>query len=103
MKLKLNGRRYLVEYDKFQEKVGSIIMPENASERSRLATVLAVGFAGEDEPELFCKPGDRILLNWYDGKRIHLPGRELYGSQVDEERHRIIDEAEVKAIVTEED
>lgn len=86
----LYGDRLLVLCDEMVDKVGSIIMPNQHSERSRTAKVIAVG----NKVEHYV-PGDSILLSWYTGVHIHLPGKELFGTRVDEDRHRIVREEEI--------
>lgn len=88
----LFGDRLLLLCDAMAEKVGSIIMPKQHSERSRTATVVATG-----DRVVNYMVGDRVLLSWYTGVHIHLPGQEFFGIPVDEDRHRIVREEEVLA------
>jgi co-chaperonin GroES (HSP10) len=91
MTLTLFGRRVLLLLDAIAErKIGSIILAEKHSERSRTATVVAVG---NDVTEY--RAGDRVLLSWYTGVHLHLIGEELFGVPVDEDRHRIVRDEEI--------
>jgi hypothetical protein len=94
----VNGNTFFVEYDDFVDKVGSIYVSEKHGEGSRIATIVEA--SSEDG---FYKIGDRILLNWYAGKRIDLPGKKLYGREIIPDRHRVVFESEVIARVIEED
>lgn len=82
--LPLGDRIYLV-MDEFVEKIGSIFVSETHSERSRTGTVKAVG---EDVKSL--KVGDRVLISFYTGIKLHTP--ETYSH---EDLHRIVREGEV--------
>jgi co-chaperonin GroES (HSP10) len=90
MKLELFGTRLLILCDEMVEKIGRIIVPEKHSERSRTAVVVACG----DRVENY-QTGDKILLSWYTGVHLHLPGAELFGVPVDEDRHRLVREDEI--------
>lgn len=81
------GDRLYVVMDDFTQKIGSLIVPETHSERSRIGTVASVG---DDVRNL--KPGDRILISFYTGIKLHLP--EFYSH---EDLHRIVREGEVLA------
>lgn len=95
---KFSGHTYFVEYEDFQAKEGSIILPESHREGTRVATIVDASPGSESY-----KIGDKVLLGWFSGKRIHLPGRTLYGRKVDEERHRIVYENEIYAKVKKEE
>ena len=86
------GNRMYILLDEFQEQVGQIYMPQKHSEQDRFATVIACG----DEVTMY-EEGDRILVSYYAGNRIH-----LIKYNITDDRHRIISEEEVKAKVTEE-
>ena len=90
MQLEVYGSRLLVLCDEMNEKVGSIIMPGKHAERSRTARVLSVG----DKVEHY-QAGDKILISWYTGVHLHLPGHNLFDIPVDEDRHRMIMESEI--------
>jgi co-chaperonin GroES (HSP10) len=91
MKLELFGHRILILCDAVSErKIGSIILADQHSERSRTATVVTVG----DKVTNYAA-GDKVLLSWYTGVHLHLIGEELFGSVVDEDRHRLVMEDEL--------
>jgi len=94
--LNLYGNRLLLWCDDLEQKVGSIIVAQQHSERSRTATVVAVGDGVENY-----RPGDKVLLSWYTGVHLHLLGKELFGQPVDEDRHRIVREDELLGKLTE--
>jgi co-chaperonin GroES (HSP10) len=71
-----------------------ISLPENHHERSRVGLVKQVG---DGVTKYF--PGDRVLLSVYAGVRIHLIGREIDGEPIDEDRHRIIRQEEILAVL----
>ena len=89
LKLSPWGDRLYVILDEPKESVGSIILPERHSERSRVATVSAIG---EDVKHI--KVGDKVLISYYTGVFIHLP--DLAYRAV-EDRHRIVREDEILA------
>ena len=96
MTLHLYGKRILVFCDAVAErKVGSIILADKHAERSRIATILAVG----DEVKNYYV-GDRVLLSWYTGVHLHVFGDTLFGTEVDEDRHRLVNEDEILAKIT---
>ena len=91
MQLTLFGNKILILCDAISEKkIGSIIIPEGRSERSRTAVVVAVG----DSVKNYV-PGDTVLLSWYTGVHLHLDGKDLFGVPVDEDRHRIVRDEEI--------
>jgi co-chaperonin GroES (HSP10) len=96
MKLKLRGERVLLILDPVEErKVGSIIVSETHSERTRIGTIVEIG------PEVNeYAVGNRVLISWYTGTRIHLIGvnfdyGELVGKKVDEDTLRVTTQAEI--------
>lgn len=97
MKIKLFDDRLFAILGEVQEKkIGSIIIPGSHSERSRIGVVMEVG------PEVKnYAVGDRILVSWYSGTRIHLDGDELYGKPVVEDAFRVLREAEILGKVLE--
>ena len=95
MKLEIFGNRLLLLCDELSDKIGSIIMPGKHSERSRTATVLAVG----DKVENY-KVGHTVLISWYTGVHLHLVGKELFDTPVDEDRHRIVRDEEILGRLT---
>ena len=72
--IKLLGDRLLVERDKTEEKIGSIIVPENAKEVPLEGTIIGVGEGkrGEDGKtiQMSVKKGDRVLFGRYSGTEI---------------------------------
>jgi co-chaperonin GroES (HSP10) len=91
MKLGLYGKRILIFCDEISErKVGSLIISDKRAERSRVATILAVGGDVKNY-----QVGDRVLLSWYTGVHLHVFGDTLFGETVDEDRHRLVNEDEL--------
>lgn len=91
MTLSLFGKRLLIRCDEIAErKVGSIIISDKHAERSRVATILAVGTDVKNY-----HIGDRVLLSWYTGVHLHVFGDTLFGETVDEDRHRLVNEDEL--------
>ena len=91
MNLTLFGNRILLLCDAISEKkIGSIIIPEGRSERSRTAVVIAIG-----DGVINYRVGDSVLVSWYTGVHIHLDGKDLFGVPVDEDRHRIVRDEEI--------
>ena len=82
-----------VSINKFGERV-EIALPENHHERSRIGLIKQVG-----EGVTKYAPGDRVLLSVYAGVRIHLIGRDIDGEPIDEDRHRIIRQEEIVAVL----
>jgi chaperonin GroES len=75
VKIKPLDDRVLVEQVKeTEEKVGSIIVPDSAKEKPRMAKVVAVG-TDEDLKELI-KVGDTILYSKYSGDEIKMDDKE---------------------------
>lgn len=75
MKIKPLDDRVLVEQVKeTEDKVGSIIVPDTAKEKPRMAKVVAVG-TDEDLKELI-KVGDTILYSKYSGDEIKMDDKE---------------------------
>jgi co-chaperonin GroES (HSP10) len=96
MVLTLYGSRLLILCDEMAEKVGRIFVADKHSERSRTATVVAVG----DEVKNY-QVGDKVLLSWYTGVHLHLIDKELFGIPVDEDKHRLVMEGEILGKLTE--
>ncbi len=97
----------LIVCDEMAEKEGMIILPENHSERSRIATVIAIGPGtlngkGELVPPIL-KVGDRVIIKWHVGDHLHLPGKtmDINGKEekIDEIRFRIIRCCEAQAVI----
>lgn len=99
------GDKVLVLRDGTPDTVGSIVIPEVAkeSERPFWCTVVAVGLGGVTPTNktsvgghevwtrkpMWVKPGDRVLINRYEGPRVSLNGVE----------HLCIEHTDIKAIV----
>lgn len=97
MKLQLfDDRLFAILGEVEEKKIGSIIIPGSHSERSRIGVVMETG------PDVInYKVGDKILVSWYTGTRIHLDGDELYGKPVVEDAFRILRESEILGKVME--
>ncbi len=79
--------RVLVEQVEEEEKVGSIIIPESAKEKPRMATVIAVG-TDEDLQE-HVKTGDTIIYSKYSGDEL----------KIDDKEYLIVQRGDILAIV----
>ena len=80
MTVKPLGDRILVKRLEEEDKVGSIIVPDTAKEKSQKAEVVAVGEGKKtDEGKLVSlevKKGDQILIGKYAGTDIKIDGEE---------------------------
>lgn len=106
--LKVYGDRVVIVLDEMAEytvykdpTTGKVFRLSNAdehSERTRFATVMAVG----DDPETInrFKPGDRIIMSWHGGTRIHLLDKTIYGRVWPEDLLRIVRTEEILASFT---
>ena len=74
MNIKPLDDRVLVEQVEEEEKVGSIIIPESAKEKPRMAKVIAVG-TDEDLQEVI-KVGDSVLYAKYSGTEVELENKK---------------------------
>ena len=74
MNIKPLDDRVLVEQMEEEEKVGSIIIPESAKEKPRMAKVIAVG-TDEDLQELI-KVGDTVIYSKYSGDELKMDDKE---------------------------
>lgn len=74
MKIKPLDDRVLVEQMEEEEKVGSIIIPESAKEKPRMAKVIAVG-TDEDLQE-YIKEGDTVIYSKYSGDELKMDDKE---------------------------
>ena len=72
----------------------TMAIPEQHHERSRIGIVKQVG-----EEVTRYAPGDKVLLSVYAGVRIHLIDKEIDGEPIDEDRHRIIRQEEIVAVL----
>lgn len=74
MNIKPLDDRVLVEQVAEEEKVGTIIIPDTAKEKPRMAKVIAVG-TDEDLKELV-KVGDTVIYSKYSGDEIKVGDHE---------------------------
>lgn len=75
MNIKPLDDRVLVEQLQEEEsKVGSIIIPDTAKEKPRMAKVVAVGT--DEELKEMVKAGDTIIYSKYSGDEIKLDDKE---------------------------
>jgi chaperonin GroES len=100
----------LIVIDPMVEKVKGLYMPQDHGERSRVATVVAVGpgmtnHNGELVPPLL-KVGDRVVIKWHTGDHLHLPGKtmEVFGktTDIDEITFRIMRSCDALSVIEEE-
>jgi len=64
----------LVEPTEWEEKVGSILIPDTAKEKPQVGKVVAVGT--DEELKKMFKEGDRILYGKYAGDEIKVAGKK---------------------------
>lgn len=75
MKIKPLDDRVLVEQIKEDEgKVGSIIIPDTAKEKPRMAKVVAVGT--DEELKKLIKVGNKVIYSKYSGDEIKVGDKE---------------------------
>ena len=89
----LHDRIIIERLEEGEQRVGGIIIPDNAKEKPQQGKVIAVG-AGKIKDDgkrvpLDVKAGDTILFGKYSGQEIKIDGQE----------HLIMREDEVLAIV----
>lgn len=87
MNIKPLDDRVLVEQLEEEEKVGSIIIPDTAKEKPRMAKVIAVGT--DEELQEHVKAGDTILYSKYSGDEI----------KIDDKEYLIVQRGDILAIV----
>ncbi len=87
MNIKPLDDRVLVEQVEEEEKVGSIIIPESAKEKPRMAKVIAVG-TDEDLQE-HIKVGDTIIYSKYSGDEL----------KIDDKEYLIVQRGDILAVV----
>lgn len=92
------GYRLLIEIPKKEEKVGSIIIPDNTRDREQTASivgrVLSMGDDAYVDPDKYptgpwCKVGDWVVFRAYSGTRIKIDGNE----------YRLINDDTVEGVV----
>ena len=97
MRLSLRDDRLFVILNKVEaKKIGSLYVPDNHDERSRIGEVKEVG-----PGVMGYQAGDKVLVSWYTGTRIHLPGETMYGEPIDEDSFRVLRECEILGQVLE--
>jgi len=83
----LDDRVLVEQIEEEVEKVGSIIIPDTAKEKPRMAKVIAVG-TDEDLQE-HIKEGDTIIYSKYSGDEI----------KIDDKEYLIVQRGDILAIV----
>ena len=73
MNIKPLADRVLVLPAPAEEKVGGIIIPDTAQEKTQIAVVIAVG---DDKEKIKVKDGDRIMYDKYSGTSIKIEGED---------------------------
>ena len=87
MNIKPLDDRVLIEQVEEEEKVGSIIIPDSAKEKPRMAKVIAVG-TDEDLQE-HIKEGDTIIYSKYSGDEL----------KIDDKEYLIVQRGDILAVV----
>ena len=75
MTIKPLADRVLVLPAQAEEKVGGIIIPDNAKEKPQRGKVVAVGDGTKDE-EMILKVGDEVLYGKYAGTELENDGEK---------------------------
>lgn len=88
MNIKPLDDRVLVEQLEEEEKVGTIIIPDTAKEKPRMAKVVAVGT--DEELQELIKKGDTVIYSKYSGDEI----------KIDNNEYLIVQRGDILAIVT---
>jgi len=83
----LDDRVLVEQVEEEVEKVGSIIIPDTAKEKPRMAKVIAVG-TDEDLQE-HIKEGDTVIYSKYSGDEI----------KIDDKEYLIVQRGDILAIV----
>lgn len=73
MKIKPLADRVLVQPAPAEEKIGGIIIPDNAKEKPLRGLIMATGNGTKDE-EMILKEGDTVLYGKYSGTELELDG-----------------------------
>ena len=87
MNIKPLDDRVLVEQVEEEEKVGSIIIPETAKEKPRMAKVIAVGT--DEDLQDHIKVGDTIIYSKYSGDEL----------KIDDKEYLIVQRGDILAVV----
>ncbi len=66
--------RVLVEPVEFEERVGSIIIPDTAKEKPSVGKIIAVGT--DEELQKILKVGDQVIVGKYAGEEIKVDGKK---------------------------
>ena len=77
----LHDRIIVHRLDEGEQRVGGIIIPDNAREKPQQGSVIAVGngaLKGGKRKALDVKVGDHILFGKYSGQEIRLDGQEVF-------------------------
>ncbi len=74
MNIKPLDDRVLIEQMEEEKKVGSIIIPESAKEKPRMAKVIAVGT--DEELQELIKVGNTVIYSKYSGDEIKVDDKE---------------------------
>ena len=93
-KIAPEGKRLLVQLNSIKEckTKGGIIIPDDHPEETRLGTVIATG----DEVDKKFQPGNTILVQFFSGTVLHLPGSSMIDDTI-----RMITQSEVMAKIEE--
>lgn len=73
MKIKPLADRVLVQPAPAEEKIGGIIIPDNAKEKPLRGIIMATGNGTKDE-EMILKEGNTVLYGKYSGTELELDG-----------------------------
>ena len=106
IQLKTYGTRMLIVLDELTTgkkivdaetgRTFTLHTPEVHSERTRTATIKSVGSQAAEEG---FSPGDRIVVSWHCGTRLHFIDKAVFGRVWDEDLLRVIRTEEVLASV----
>jgi len=108
LELRVLGDRLVIVLDDLAEEIihkdpvtGRVFrmkIADEHSERTRLATVMAVG----DDPTLEgrFRVGDRAIVSWHCGVRLHLINKTVFGKTWSEDLLRIVRKDEILALFT---
>lgn len=107
--LKTGGDRMLITLDELIKgktfldpntgREMTLHVAEVHSERTRIATVRAVGPKALEEG---FNVGDKVVVSWHCGTRLHFMDKEVFGQIWDEDLLRVIRTEEVLATLIEE-
>jgi len=88
--------RVLVRVKSTPEKIGSIIVPDNAKKKTTRGEVIAVGPGKRSSKGIFIettlKPGDRVVFGEYSGNEFEAPDRQTYRLMTEEEIYGVEDD-----------